>query len=51
MVVTDNFVDFKDDILRDSGLYGIAINHLREVYALLVRLGHHVFISSVGLLG
>ena len=41
-VVADDFVDLYDDVLGDAGLYGCAINHLREVDALLVWLsdGH-----------
>ena len=37
-VVTDDLVDLYDDVLGNAGLYGSAINHLREVDALLVRL-------------
>ena len=37
-VVADDLVDLDDDVLGDAGLYGRAINHLREVDALLVWL-------------
>ena len=37
-VVADDLVDLYDDVLGDAGLYGSAINHLREVDALLVWL-------------
>ena len=37
-VVADDLVDLDDDVFEDAGLYGCAIDHLREVDALLVRL-------------
>ena len=37
-VVADDLVDLDDDVLRDAGLFGSAIDHLCEVDALLVRL-------------
>ena len=37
-VVADDLVDLYDDVLGDAGLYGSAIDHLREVDALLVWL-------------
>ena len=37
-VVADDLVDLDDDVFGDAELYGSAINHLREVDALLVWL-------------
>ena len=37
-VVADDLVDLYDDVLGDAGLFGSAIDHLREVDALLVWL-------------
>ena len=37
-VISDDLVDFKEDVLGYAGLYGSTIDHLCEVNALLVRL-------------
>jgi hypothetical protein len=37
-VVADDLVDLYDDVLRDFGLYRIAIDHLCEGYALVIIL-------------